>query len=75
MLLQNDDKLSIKIADFNLSKEINSPTNSDKGSLWYQSPEIINSEAHSFKTDVWYKLFFSSTSSSIDRALVFTDNS
>jgi serine/threonine protein kinase len=53
LLFQNYDKISIKIADFNLSRVVFSTNNSDRWSLWYQSPEIINNQPHSFKTDVW----------------------
>jgi hypothetical protein len=52
-LFQNYDQISLKIGDFNLGKQMQSTANSWVMTLGYQSPEIINSEPHSFKTDVW----------------------
>ncbi len=45
---------SVKIGDFGLSKEmLDSCLKSGLGSLHYQSPQIINNRAYTFKTDVW----------------------
>jgi len=49
-----NNQMSIKIGDFGLSKEkFLSDLKSYVGTIYYQSPEIINNEPYSFKTDVW----------------------
>jgi len=48
-------KISIKIGDFGLGKDCSylSCLKSFAGTFYYQSPQIIRGEAHTFKTDVW----------------------
>ena len=49
-----NNQMSIKIGDFGLSKEkFLSDLKSYVGTIYYQSPEIINNEPYSYKTDVW----------------------
>jgi serine/threonine protein kinase len=46
--------ISVKIGDFGLSKEmLDSCLKSDSGTFHYQSPQVINNRAYTFKTDVW----------------------
>ena len=52
-LLNKNEQMSLKIGDFGLSKEITSYFKSFVGSVYYQSPEIVNSDLYSFRTDVW----------------------
>ena len=52
-LSKRNEQMSLKIGDFGLSKEITSFFKSFVGSVYYQSPEIISSKAHTLKTDVW----------------------
>ena len=50
---------NLKLADFGISKLINSETNSltvHIGTLPYMSPEIREGEHYDFKTDIWYEL-------------------
>ena len=45
---------SVKIGDFGFSKEmLDSCLKSDSGTFHYQSPQVINNRAYTFKTDVW----------------------
>ena len=46
-------ELSVKIGDFNLSVEENSVIKSEAGTAHYKSPEIINNQVFTSKTDVW----------------------
>jgi len=51
---EKNNQLSLKIADFGLSKNVlNSSVDSFVGTLYYQSPQILNEKYYSFKTDVW----------------------
>ena len=47
-----DNEFNIKIADFGLSKMIES-INSFRGTIEYMSPEVINGESYDAKCDIW----------------------
>ena len=50
----NNGQLSLKLGDFGLSKEmLNSCSNSLVGTWNYMSPQLIDGQAYTFKTDVW----------------------
>jgi len=56
--VNKNNRFSLKIADFDCS--IDDPTSTSYphcsyvGSFHYQSPQMIDGEYYSFKTDVWY---------------------
>ena len=55
-MFQNDQKnqISIKIGDFGNSKQSIGYLNSyEVGAPFYQSPELLNNESYTAKTDVW----------------------
>jgi serine/threonine protein kinase len=55
-LYENESKkISIKIGDFGLSKDMANVSclKSFVGTFHYQSPQVIRGEAHTNKTDVW----------------------
>ena len=55
LFMNRDNRISLKIGDFGLSKQImNSDPNSYCGTLHYLSPEIFYGQDYSYKTDVWY---------------------
>ena len=54
--VSKNNKFSLKIADFGLSKDLTmskTSLNSEVGTYHYQSPQIIDGKYYSFKTDVW----------------------
>lgn len=56
-----DDKGHVKIADFGISREItdtNGTLTSLPGTIGYQSPEIVSYNDYTFKTDIWYSVFW-----------------
>ena len=47
--------LRLKIADFGISKILDSTiSSSNKGTYYYMSPEIIANEKYGLKCDIWY---------------------
>jgi serine/threonine protein kinase len=50
------DRFSLKLGDFGQSKvKSHSDMKTLVGTYYYQSPQIMDDEAYSEKTDVWYK--------------------
>ena len=55
-LHESNNQILIKIGDVGLSKEIDLALYTDVGTFGYMSPQIVNKQKYTEKTDVWYAI-------------------